>query len=100
VRTPDGDLAQSLRQHLPELSDRLTQAGVSGDLWQPQSAQAANTGGNDADSRYSDDAQTQQQNQQQHSRNGNSNQGGQQQNGDTPQSAWLNELNKANKDTN
>lgn len=100
VRTPDGDLAQSLRQHLPELSDRLSQAGVSGDLWQPQTAQAANTGGNDADSRYSDDAQTQQQGQQQqHSRNNSQDEQQQQQGGNTPPSAWLNELNQANKES-
>lgn len=93
VRTPDGDLAQSLRQHLPELSDRLSQAGVSGNLWQPQTAQASNSGGNDADSRYSDDAQTQQQNQQQQqSRHNNQNSSGRQQNS----GAWLNELNQAN----
>jgi hypothetical protein len=93
VRTPDGDLAQSLRQHLPELSDRLSQAGVSSNLWQPQTAQASNSGGNDADSRYSDDAQTQQQNQQQQqSRHNNQNGSGRQQNTDT----WLNELNQAN----
>ena len=96
VRTPDGDLAQSLRQHLPELSDRLSQTGVSGDLWQPQSAQAANTGGNDADSRYSDDAQTQQQDS-----GSNANQSRQQQEHETQQqSAWLNELNQAEKGSN
>jgi hypothetical protein len=93
VRTPDGDLAQSLRQHLPELSDRLSQAGVSGNLWQPQTAQASNNGGNDADSRYSDDAQTQQQNQQQQSRHNN--QGSRQQNSNT----WNNELTQANKES-
>jgi Flagellar hook-length control protein FliK len=98
VRTPDGELAQSLRQHLPELSDRLSQAGASGELWQPPQAQSANTGGNNAESRYSDDAQTQQQqqNQQQHSR-GNPHGGGQQQERETAESVWLNELNQAEK---
>lgn len=96
VRTPDGDLAQSLRQHLPELSDRLSQSGVSGDLWQPQTAQAANTGSNDTDSRHPDDAQTQQQGQGQHPR-GNSNHNGQQQQQNTP--TWLNELNQADKES-
>jgi Flagellar hook-length control protein FliK len=99
VRTPDGELAQSLRQHLPELSDRLSQAGASGEIWQPQQAQSASTGGNDADSRYSDDAQTQQQQHQnqQHSR-GNSHQGSQQQDHETAESAWLNQLNQAEKE--
>jgi hypothetical protein len=99
VRTPDGELAQSLRQHLPELSDRLSQTGASGEIWQPPQAQSASAGGNDADSRYSDDAQTQQQqqqNQQQHSQ-GNSHQGSRQQERETPESVWLNELNKAEK---
>ena len=99
VRTPDGELAQSLRQHLPELSDRLSQTGATGNVWQPLAAQTANTGGHDTDSRYSDDAQTQQQNQQQHSR-GNSNHGSQQQENETSQPAWLNELNKAGKEAN
>jgi flagellar hook-length control protein FliK len=35
VRTGDTDLAQTLRQHLPELSDRLAQTGVHADLWRP-----------------------------------------------------------------
>jgi hypothetical protein len=99
VRTPDGELAQSLRQHLPELSDRLSQTGASGELWQPPQAQSASAGGNDVDSRYSDHAQTQQQqhqNQQQHSQ-GSSHQGSRQQERETPESVWLNELNKAEK---
>lgn len=101
VRTPDGELAQSLRQHLPELSDRLSQSGASGNIWQPQSAQAANTGGSDTDSRSADDAQTQQQAQQQHARDNHSNQSSQQQqNEKQQQSAWLNELNQAEKETN
>lgn len=95
VRTPDGDLAQSLRQHLPELSDRLSQTGVSGAIWQPQAAQAANTGANDAGSRYSDDAQTQQQ-AQQHS--GENPHGGQRQG--NQEAAWLSELYQAEKETN
>ncbi len=101
VRTPDGDLAQSLRQHLPELSDRLSQGGVAGDVWQPQTAQAANTGTNDSGSRYSDDAQTQQQAQQQHSR-GNPQQGSQQQQQDQArqQATWSSELNQAEKEIN
>jgi flagellar hook-length control protein FliK len=41
VRTPDTNLAQSLRQHLPELSERLSQSGIHGHVWQPISAQAS-----------------------------------------------------------
>lgn len=48
VRTPDSDLAQSLRQHLPELSDRLSQSGVSGEVWQPAAAAAETSLGNGA----------------------------------------------------
>ena len=94
VRTPDKELAQSLRQHLPELSDRLSQGGISGEIWQPQSA---NTGRNDTNSRYPEDSQTRQQGQQ-HS-GGNSEHGDQQHDGNqTAHSAWLNELNQANKE--
>ncbi len=101
VRTPDGDLAQSLRQHLPELSERLSQAGVSGELWQPQTAQTANNGGNNSDARYSDDAQTQQQqSQQQQGQSRQNSQGdGRQSEGDAAQPAWFNEFNQANKES-
>jgi hypothetical protein len=60
VRTSDNDMAQSLRQHLPELSDKLTQTGIHADLWQPSTAQSA-ASGQDADSAPGRDAQNQQQ---------------------------------------
>ncbi len=50
VRTADGDLAQSLKQHLPELSDRLVQNGVHGEIWQPVAAQASSRPGAASDS--------------------------------------------------
>jgi hypothetical protein len=60
VRTPDIEMAQSLRQHLPELADKLTQASVHADLWQPSAAQSASADGG-ADSSPGRDAQSQQQ---------------------------------------
>jgi hypothetical protein len=60
VRTSDSDIAQSLRQHLPELSDKLTQTGVHADLWQPSAAQSA-TSDPGADSSPGRDSQNQQQ---------------------------------------
>jgi Flagellar hook-length control protein FliK len=68
VRTPDNEIAQSLRQHLPELSERLSQSGVNGDVWQPAAAASAETSnGNGSTSGDSQDQnwQGQQQNQQQ-----------------------------------
>lgn len=44
VRTPNDDLAQSLRQHLPELSDRLNQTGTTSQIWQPAAAGETSTG--------------------------------------------------------
>jgi hypothetical protein len=44
VRTPDNDLAQSLRQHLPELSDRLNQADTTAQIWQPAATSEASNG--------------------------------------------------------
>lgn len=49
VRTGDNNMAQSLRQHLPELADKLTQTGVHADLWQPSTAKSSMSGeGGDA----------------------------------------------------
>lgn len=45
VRTPDNDLAQSLRQHLPELSDRLSQTGTDSQIWHPTASAETNNGG-------------------------------------------------------
>ncbi len=83
VRTPDSELAQSLRQHLPELSDRLSQSGVQGDLWQPSTASATNDQSSDTSSGEGSqegqaafsDAQSNQQKQQEKN-----------------QSAWLNQM--------
>jgi hypothetical protein len=76
VRTPDNDLAQSLRQHLPELSDRLSQSGVNGDVWQPAAAVAETSNGNGSTSGDNQDQawQGQQQNQQQSRRESDSQQ--------------------------
>lgn len=46
VRTPDNELAQSLRQHLPELSDRLNQSGVAAEIWQPAATAGTSNGNN------------------------------------------------------
>jgi hypothetical protein len=43
VRTADGDLAQSLRHHLPELSERLSQEGMTGNFWQPSPTSSTST---------------------------------------------------------
>jgi hypothetical protein len=40
VRTPDGVLAQSLRDHLPALSARLEQSGFHADSWRAGETQA------------------------------------------------------------
>ena len=89
VRTADGDLAQSLRQHLPELSDRLAQTGVHGDIWQPATQSSANTGGNSE--AWTSDQSQQQEQQQQRDAEGGQHPDQQQQRS----SAWLNELNNA-----
>jgi flagellar hook-length control protein FliK len=93
VRTPDGELAQSLRHHLPELSDRLAQEGIQGDFWHPTTAQTANSGSDTPDSWNRDQSQSQQQ-QQQHA--GNQSNRRQQQESGRP--GWLNELNTAEKE--
>jgi Flagellar hook-length control protein FliK len=93
VRTPDGDLAQSLRQHLPELSERLAQNGVHGDIWHPTGAVSApaETDNSGSQSWNGDDSNRQQQ-AQDHNQRSNQNQQ------DSRQSAWLNELNQADKE--
>jgi hypothetical protein len=47
VRTPDGELAQSLRQHLGQLAARLEESGYRTETWRPVEAVAAgaSTGG-------------------------------------------------------
>ena len=63
VRTPDNQLADSLRQHLPELSDRLAQNGVEGEIWHPGAAQASADTTSNRESWTSDQSQGQQQQQ-------------------------------------
>jgi len=63
VRTPDNQLADSLRQHLPELSDRLAQNGVEGEIWHPGAAQASADTASNRESWNSDQSQGQQQQQ-------------------------------------
>jgi hypothetical protein len=89
VRTGDTDLAQTLRQHLPELSDRLTQSGVQSEIWRPAAAAGAGSD-NDASSSHQDDAQG-------YGGAAGENAGGQGQGNDQQQKAWLNELFSAEK---
>jgi hypothetical protein len=93
VRTPDGDLAQSLRQHLPELSDRLAQSGVGGEILSPATAQASTDTTSNQESWNSDQSEARQQ-QQQRNHNGQPNQP-QDENGS---SNWRNEFNNAEKE--
>ncbi|MDQ2950037.1 MAG: flagellar hook-length control protein FliK, partial [Acidobacteriota bacterium] len=93
VRTPDNDLAQSLRQHLPELSDRLAQSGVSGEIWRPTAAQAPADTANNQES-WNSESQAQQQHQQRNP-NGRQNQA-QEENGGS--STWQNEFNNTEKE--
>lgn len=58
VRTADADMATSLRDHIPELSNRLAQTGVSADIWSPQGISNSETSSN---SDTSADEQSQQQ---------------------------------------
>ena len=69
VRTPDGDLAQSLRQHLPELSDRLAQTGVNSEIWHPGTSQVSTDTTSNQESWNSDQSQAQQQQQQRNPEN-------------------------------
>jgi hypothetical protein len=94
VRTPDGDLAQSLRQHLPELSERLAQNGVHSDIWHPTGAvsSSAETDNGGSQSRNGDESNRHQQAQQQNQRSNQDQERGR-------QSAWLNELNQADKES-
>jgi hypothetical protein len=97
VRTPDTDLAQSLRQHLPELSDRLGQAGIHGDVWQPASAQASAGDTNGQPDSGAGQWQREQhggQHQRQQQEQANS----QQQDSDKRQSYWLNAFFNADKE--
>jgi hypothetical protein len=98
VRTADGDLAQSLKQHLPELSDRLGQNGVHGDIWQPSAAQSssADSGAGDRDAARGNQSYAQQQQQR------NPNQApdpGDQENQGRRAPSWFDELNSAKKET-
>ena len=79
VRTPDNQLADSLRQHLPELSDRLAQNGVEGEIWHPGTLQASADTASNQESWTSD--QSQGQPQQQRSPDGRSRQPQENENG-------------------
>jgi hypothetical protein len=93
VRTPDGDLAQSLRQHLPELSDRLAQSGVGGEVLSPATAQTSADTTSNQESWNSDQSEARQQ-QQQRNPNGQSNQPQE----ENSSSNWRNEFNNAEKE--
>lgn len=60
VRTGDAALASSLRQHIPELSDRLAQTGVSAEIWSPHGVATAE-GSSNSDGAADDSSQRQQQ---------------------------------------
>jgi hypothetical protein len=95
VRTPDTGLAQSLRDHLPELSDRLSQNGVHGDVWQSTPAQtSADTNSNQSDQSGADAWRGQGQGQQQQRQQQEQEQAGSQQQ-KQEQPSWLSELNMA-----
>ena len=99
VRTPDTGLAQSLRDHLPELSDRLSQTGVHNEIWQTTPTQtSADTGSQSGESSNTDAWRGQQQNQQQqqHQQQQADQQGTGQQNRDSRN--WWGELNQAQKE--
>jgi hypothetical protein len=89
VRTGDSDLAQSLRQHLPELSDRLAQTGVQADIWRP-SAAAGSGANNNADPGHQDDPQA-------YEGGAGENAAGQRQGNEQQQNAWMNDLFNAEK---
>jgi hypothetical protein len=93
VRTPDSDLADSLRQHLPELSDRLAQSGVQGDIWHPGTAQVSADTASNQESWTSGQSPGQQQ--QQRSPDGRPQQSQENENG---QSNWQNEFNTSEKE--
>jgi hypothetical protein len=93
VRTPDTDLAQSLRQHLPELSSHLSQSGIHSDVWQPAAAQTSTGNGNTPDGEPGSRWQGQQQNQQQQQRQQEPESQQQRQR----QANWFNEFNTAEK---
>jgi hypothetical protein len=88
VRTADGQLAQSLRHHLPELSDRLAQNGIQGDFWQPSASQSSSSHSDGDTQEFSDRNESQSQ--------GKQDQGGNRSDAEGEnkrQSAWLNEMN-------
>ena len=93
VRTPDNQLADSLRQHLPELSDRLAQNGVEGEIWHPGTLQASADTASNQESWTSDQSQGQQQ--QQRSPDGRSRQPQENENGSLN---WQNESKNAEKE--
>jgi hypothetical protein len=51
VRTPDGELAQSLRQNLGDLTRSLEDRGYRSETWHPAAAQAASSGSAPQDNR-------------------------------------------------
>lgn len=95
VRTADGDLAQSLKQHLPELSDRLVQSGVHGDIWQPSAAQLSSSAdpGRDSNPESSKGGDSDSQQQRPDSNHPADDQD--QKSRSRPADAWLDELNNA-----
>ena len=98
VRTADGDLAQSLKQHLPELSDRLVQNGVHGEIWHPGTAQSAYANSNSSESWNGAESDSQQQQQQQQRDSKQSLDGDAEQEQSKPPVAWLEELHNAEKE--
>ena len=95
VRTADGDLAQSLKQHLPELSDRLVQNGVHGEIWHPGTAQFSNANSNSSESWNGTESDSQQQPQRESNQ---SLDGGADQEHSKRSTAWLDELYNAEKE--
>ena len=98
VRTADGDLAQSLKQHLPELSDRLVQNGVHGEIWHPGTAQSSSANSSNSESWNGTESDSQQQQQQQQRDSQQSLDGGADQEQSKPPAAWLEELYNAEKE--
>lgn len=82
VRTGDSGLVESLRAHLPELSERLSQSGVQGEVLRPATADAAESDTNP----QSDSGRNQQ------AFGGAPGQDGKNNSADQQQNAWLNEL--------
>jgi flagellar hook-length control protein FliK len=98
VRTPDPDLAQSLRQHLPELSDRLSQSGIHGAIWQPASGQGP-SGDTNSQSDSGSAGQWQREQSDGQRRQPQQEQPNSQQDQERPEASWLNAFITADKET-